>query len=263
MTEHTANGGQAEFFVVLTEQANLRGAADLSTKAEKGRYVFDALRNKSQATQGPILQWLRQRQLEHRSFYIVNAILVKGNREIAEALAARPDVARVEGNPQIHNDLGQPGPSVEAPLYLQRPEAIEPGITYTHAPDVWALGFTGQGIVVAGADTGIRWTHNALKPHYRGWDGVAADHDYNWHDSIHDSVGNPCGNDSPQPCDDFFHGTHTIGTAIGDDGGTNQIGMAPGAKWIGCRNMDEGVGTPARYIECMQLFLAPTRIVRR
>src|SRR5213076_592766 len=60
-----------------------------------------------------------------------------------------------------------------------------------------------------------------------------------------------------QPCDDFFHGTHTTGTAIGDDGGSNQIGMAPGAKWIGCRNMDQGNGTPARYIECMEFFLAP------
>ena len=33
--------------------------------------------------------------------------------------------------------------------------------------------------------------------------------------------------------------------------------MAPGAKWIGCRNMDQGAGTPARYIECMEFFLAP------
>ena len=54
-----------------------------------------------------------------------------------------------------------------------------------------------------------------------------ADHNYNWHDSIHDSAGNPCGNDSPFPCDDFFHGSHTTGTAIGDDGAGNQIGMAP------------------------------------
>jgi serine protease AprX len=255
--EHTANGQQAEFFVVLADQADLSRAAALATKAEKGRYVYDALTNKSQATQGPILQWLRERRLEHRSFYIINTILVKGSHEVAEALAARPDVARVEGNPLIHNDLPQSGPAVEAPLQPGAPAVIEPGIDYTHAPDVWALGFTGQGIVVAGADTGIRWTHNALKPHYRGWDGVTADHDYNWHDSIHDSVGNPCGNDSPEPCDDFFHGTHTIGTAIGDDGGSNQIGMAPGAKWIGCRNMDQGFGTPARYIECMEFFLAP------
>ena len=142
-------------------------------------------------------------------------------------------------------------------LRTSSPETIEPGINYTHAPQVWALGFTGQNIVIASADTGVRWTHNALKPHYRGWDGMTADHNYNWHDSIHDSVANPCGNDSPFPCDDFFHGSHTTGTAIGDDGAGNQIGMAPGAKWIGCRNMDNGNGTPARYIECMEFFLAP------
>jgi hypothetical protein len=122
---------------------------------------------------------------------------------------------------------------------------------------VWTLGFRGQGISIGGADTGQRWTHNALKPHYRGWDGVAADHNYNWHDAIHDSIGNPCGNDSPLPCDDIGHGTHTMGTAVGDDGMGNQIGMAPEAKWIGCRNMDQGSGTPARYLECMEWFLAP------
>jgi len=255
--EHTANGQQAEFFVVLADRADLSPAAVLPTKTEKGRFVYQTLLHKAQTTQGAILQWLRDRNIEHRSFYIVNAILVKGSREIADTLAARPDVARVEGNPLIHNNLPQPGPVEQSPLQPGAPATIEPGITYTHAPDVWALGFRGEGIVIAGADTGVRWTHNALKPQYRGWDGQNADHDYNWHDSIHDSASNPCGNDSPEPCDDFFHGTHTVGTAIGDDGGTNQIGMAPGAKWIACRNMDQGNGTPARYIECMEFFLAP------
>ncbi|PYJ79791.1 MAG: peptidase S8 [Verrucomicrobia bacterium] len=255
--DHTANGQQAEFIVVLADQADLSQAAALPTKTEKERFVYDTLWNKSQTTQGPILQWLRERRIEHRSFYIINAILVKGSREIAETLAARPDVARVEGNPHIQNSLPQPGPALEGPLQPGAPATIEPGIVYTHAPDVWALGFHGENIVVASADTGVRWTHNALKPHYRGWDGQNADHNYNWHDSIHDSVGNPCGNDSPFPCDDYFHGSHTTGTAIGDDGAGNQIGMAPGAKWIGCRNMDQGNGTPARYIECMEWFLAP------
>ena len=182
---------------------------------------------------------------------------MKGSREVAEALAARPDVARVEGNPQIQNVLPQPITAVEAPSQPESPNAIQPNINYTHAPQVWALGFTGQGLVIGSADTGVRWTHNALKPHYRGWNGTMANHDYNWHDSIHDSAGNPCGNNAHSPCDDYFHGTHTTGTAIGDDGMGNQIGMAPGAKWIGCRNMDEGNGTPARYIECMEFFLAP------
>jgi subtilisin family serine protease len=260
VAEHTANGQQAQFLVVLADQADLSAAANLPTKTEKGRFVYQSLREKAQTTQGPILQWLRERNIEYQSFYIVNAILVKATREIADALAARPDVAHVEGNPAIHNDLPQLGAVQQSPLVPRGPGApatIEPGINYTHAPDVWALGFRGETIVVAGADTGIRWTHNALKPQYRGWDGQNADHDYNWHDSIHDSVGNPCGNDSPEPCDDFFHGTHTLATAVGDDGGTNQVGMAPGAKWIGCRNMDSGTGTPARYIECMEFFLAP------
>ena len=258
--EHTANGQQAEFFVVLADQADLGPAAALQTKAEKGRFVYSTLLNKAQTTQRPILQWLRERGLEHTSFYIVNGILVTGTRQVAEALAARPDVARIEGNPHIQNHFPQPEAVEEAPPHLQRPATIEPGINYTNAPQVWALGFTGQNIVVASADTGVRWTHNALKPHYRGWDGMNADHDYNWHDSIHDSMSNPCGNDSPFPCDDQAHGSHTTGTMVGDDGMGNQIGMAPGAKWIGCRNMDAGNGTPARYIECMQWFLAPTRI---
>src|SRR5437588_1349993 len=254
--QHTADGKQAEFLIVLADQADLSGAEALATKQEKGRYVRDALWDKAQATQGPLLTWLRERNIEHRSYYIVNLIWVKGNFDVALEVAARPDVLRVEGNPRVPG-IPDVRPVQEETSQPQHITTIEPGIAYTHAPQVWALGFTGQNIVVASADTGQRWTHNALKPHYRGWNGVVADHDYNWHDSIHDSVGNPCGNNSPQPCDDFFHGTHTTGTAIGDDGGSNQIGMAPGAKWIGCRNMDVGVGTPARYIECMEFFLAP------
>jgi len=260
VVEHTAGGKQAEFMIILADQADLSGAALLHSKQEKGRFVRDALWNKSQATQGPILRWLDEHKLEHRSFYIVNAIWVKGRYDDTLAMALRPDVARIEGNPQVKG-IPDAAPAIPAPMTVpaqpNSPETVEPGISYTHAPSVWAEGFFGQGIVLAGADTWFRWTHNAIKPHYRGWNGSTVNHDYNWHDSIHDSVGNPCGNNSPQPCDDFGHGTHTLGTAIGDDNAGNQIGMAPQALAIGCRNMDEGTGTPARYMECFEFFLAP------
>jgi serine protease AprX len=256
VTENTANGKQAEFMVILADQADLSGAALLPSKGEKARFVRDALWNKRQATQGAISKWLQDRKLEHRSYYIVNAFWVKGTYQDALALASRSDVARIEGNPHVRG-LPEDVKEIPAPVRPDSTDTVEPGITYTHAPLVWAEGFFGQGIVVASADTGFRWTHNAIKPHYRGWNGVTADHDYNWHDSIHDSVGNPCGNDSPAPCDDFFHGSHTLGTAIGDDNAGNQIGMAPQALAMGCRNMDEGTGTPARYLECMEFFLAP------
>ena len=45
---------------------------------------------------------------------------------------------------------------------------------------------------------------------------------------------------------------------MGDDGNGNQIGVAPGAKWIACRNMDSGGnGKPAWYTECFQFMIAP------
>ena len=224
---------------------------------EKGRYVYDALRNKSWATQTPILQWLHERGIEHQSFYIVNAILVKGSREIAEALAARPDVARVEGNPQIKNILPQPDAVLRRRRNRKtRRQSSRVSLTRTRrmcgrsALKARESRSVGPILARAGHITRSNLTTAAGT-------GQNADHNYNWHDSIHDSIGNPCGNDSPLPCDDIGHGTHTIGTAIGDDGMGNQIGMAPSAKWIGCRNMDQGNGTPARYLECMEWFLAP------
>ncbi len=252
---HTADGAEAEFLVVLAAQADLSGAARLQTKAEKGRYVYETLWRTAQTSQAPLLAWLNARGVEHRAYYIVNLIWVKGDAALAQALAARPDVARIEGNPRIHNALPQPARPFDM-LLAAAPAAIEPNITYVRAPEVWAMGFTGQGVVVGGQDTGYEWAHPALKPHYRGWNGVTANHDYNWHDAIH-SGGGSCGADSPVPCDDYSHGTHTMGTIVGDDGGTNQIGMAPGAQWIGCRNMNVGYGTPATYLECFEFFLAP------
>ena len=175
-------------------------------------------------------------------------------------LAARPDVAHVTGNPIIHNDLPQRGPVEESPLQPRGPgrrrRSSRGSLTRTRLT-CGRSDSRGETIVVAGADTGIRWTHNALKPHYRGWDGATPITILTGMTPFMTAWATLAGTDSPEPCDDFFHGSHTIGTAIGDDGGTNQIGMAPGAKWIGCRNMDQGNGTPARYIECMEFFLAP------
>lgn len=44
------------------------------------------------------------------------------------------------------------------------------------------------------------------------------------------------------------HGTHTTGTMVAHNA-TNYLGVAPDAKFIACRNMDNGVGRPNTYIE--------------
>jgi serine protease AprX len=257
--DKTAGGGEAEFLVVMAHQADLTPARAMATKAAKGRFVYDTLYQRAQQTQGGVLSLLAARGVAHRSYYIVNAIWVRGDRALALELAARPDVAQVIGNPEMRIELPRPEEGIEESAgRTEIPLLVEEGLTFVRAPEVWAAGFTGQGRVVAGADTGIRWTHNALRPHYRGWNGSTANHNFNWHDSIHaPATGGICGADTIAPCDDNGHGTHTVSTAVGDDGAGNQVGMAPGAQFIGCRNMDQGNGTPARYIECFEFFLAP------
>ena len=249
----TAASGPTEFLVFLHEQADVSGAEALRTKEEKGRYVYERLTGTASRTQGPLLALLAARGAPHRPFWIANMIWVKGDQALIEELAQRADVAHLYANPTVR----VPEPVESYPLG-DAPQAIEWNVAKIRAPELWTAGFSGQGVVIGGQDTGYDWDHPALKNKYRGWNGTVANHNYNWHDSIHVQTG-PCPANSTEPCDVFGHGTHTMGTMVGDDGQGNQIGVAPGAKWIGCRNMNNnGDGTPASYSECFQWFMAPT-----
>jgi subtilisin family serine protease len=252
----TSGSASTEFLIFLVEQADLSGTATIPTREAKGAYVYARLTAVAQRSQPPIIAALNESGAEYRPFWIANAIWVRGDAAVVQAMARRPDVAHLYANPAVA--LDEP----VAANMATRPQAtsgVEWNIALVNAPAVWAEGYTGQGVVIGGQDTGYDWEHPALIDQYRGWNGATADHHYNWHDAIH-SGGGSCGPNSPEPCDDHFtsHGTHTIGTMVGDDGAGNQVGMAPGASWIGCRNMDQGAGTPATYMECYQWFLAPT-----
>lgn len=245
--------------VILHEQADISQAKSLRGKDVKANFVYKQLIDKANKTQNEVTDLLKSRSKPFRSFYIVNMISLSADLNLINELAALSSVKSIirDGNfmmlePVQDRTEGQN-------------RAIEWNISKIKAPEVWALGFTGQNVVVGGQDTGYEWDHAALKNQYRGWNGSVVDHDYNWHDAIHEdnpiSGGtNSCGFDSPFPCDDSNHGTHTMGTMIGDDGGSNQIGVAPGAKWMACRNMENGYGTLTTYVECFQWFLAPTPV---
>lgn len=241
--------------LVLREQADLSAAQRFSSRLEKTRFVVSQLQAVARRSQPPLLRLLEQHGVHYRSFWVVNAIWVEADSALLPLLLSqRTEVAALVAD--------RPVRAVQQKVYSQdQPAAagVEANLVHIGADQVWAEGITGQGVVIGGQDTGFAWDHPALQAAYRGWDGVTAVHDYNWHDAIHTSNGaNPCGVDSPVPCDDHGHGTHTMGIMVGDEGGTNRVGVAPGARWIGCRNMDQGVGMPSTYIECFQWFLAPT-----
>lgn len=266
LLERAQRGEEVECLVILKEQADVSAALNLQTKEQKGRYVFETLRGVSLKSQANLCHYLDSEKVSYYSLYIVNAIFTKVRLSVLENIAKMPEVSFIQPNPPVEVESS----AWEHEESRRGLNGVEWGISMIRADEVWAMGFKGQGVVIGGQDTGYEWDHPALKKKYRGWDEAtqAVSHDYHWHDAIHsisplnnDSVSvpenNPCGLDSPVPCDDNNHGTHTMGTMVGEDG-ENQIGVAPGARWIACRNMERGYGSPFTYLECFQWLLAPT-----
>lgn len=241
-----ATASSADIFIVLREQADLSAAEQYTAKLTKGQYVFNTLRAVADRTQKPLRAFLDAQGSAYTSYYISNKIFVRGaGASLINNLAARPDVARIAANHTY-----QLPPSELNPKTPPAPQTVEPNIAFVHADQVWALGVAGVGSVVAGNDTGIQWDHPALITSYRGWNGGVADHNYNWWDAT--------GTYPTVPGDGYGHGTHTTGTMVGDDGSGNQIGMAPAARMIHCKNLtDGGFGTDEDIIECFQWDLAP------
>ena len=261
LLEHTRDGQTSPFLILLSSQADVSGAGQLHSKDAKATYVYQTLQHTANLSQKGITAFLDEKQISYQRLIVVNAIRAEGSLDLIKSIAQRPDVARLMADPMI--TFSKP---VEGSIYeTSSRSTITWGIDMINADDVWSMGYTGQGVTVAGEDTGYEWTHPALITKYRGYDAIldTVDHNYNWHDAIHgpdpgnsDTI-NPCGYNSKEPCDDFGHGTHTMGTMIGSDG-DNQVGVAPDAQWCACRNMERGAGTPFTYLECFEWFLAPT-----
>ena len=62
-------------------------------------------------------------------------------------MARRPDVARLSPNPHIRGVDPLEALAVTQP---SQPDAIEWNILKVNADDLWAVGYTGQGVVVGG-----------------------------------------------------------------------------------------------------------------
>lgn len=250
---------QQNIVIILNEQADISKAFQIKGKNNKAKYVYNTLFDFAVRSQTNIITALRVRGIIHMPRYIVNVISATASIEDIEWIAQRKDVQAIieDGifmmEQQIENRREETS-GLRAPIW---------NLTHIGAPAVWDKGITGENTVIGGQDTGYAWEVPTIKEKYRGWNGSAASHDYHWHDAIHEdnpmSHGiNLCGFDSPIPCDDHDHGTHTMGTMVGDvDNNGNEIGVSPDAQWIGCRNMENGYGTLTTYTECFEWFLAP------
>ncbi len=244
LRDQLARDETAGYMIYFREKADLSPAYKMDWIA-RGRFVANALNQTALHSQASVRAYLDARGIKYKAFWIDNVISVESsNRATFNGLLNFPSIEAIRQHRELH--LIEPE-QVAAP---SAPQAIEPNILHVLADQVWAEGYTGEGIVVASVDTGVRYTHDALVNHYRGnLGGGTFDHNYNWWD--------PYGDHPTEPGDDNGHGSHTMGTMVGDDGGANQIGMAPGAKWMACRGCSTSDCGDVELLECAQFFAAP------
>ncbi len=254
-----AEKGKAEVLIVHRDTSFSLPRGYL-TKEERGRMVYEVLHSRAERVCRATEALLTAKGVSHRRYWIVPLVVAEVDAELLREIAALPQVQEVVldrawrvARVQVHRDLMEWRDTVIVPW----------GIRHIGVDEVWRMGYRGQGVRIGGQDTGYDWDVPALKERYAGYMGDTVIHDYHWHDAVReanplnaDSL-NPCGFGLRYPCDDHGHGTHTMGTMVGALPDA-KIGVAPEARWIGCRNMDRGWGKPSTYIECFEWFVAPT-----
>jgi subtilisin family serine protease len=243
--------GSTDFYVEFSQQADLAAASKIQDWTQRGEAVVAALQSTADASQSDARKMLDAAGVDYTAYWVANTILVKGGSEsLANSLAAQGNVTTLRA-PRTY---ALPTPTLgtaEATV-----NAVEWGIASINADDVWGPYGRGEGIVVANIDTGVDFDHPALVGKYRGnLGGGAFDHNYNWADPS-----NVCGSPSLAPCDNNDHGTHTMGTMVGDDGAGNQVGVAPGARWVAAKGCESNSCSDAALLGSGQWVLAPTNL---
>ncbi|MGH2537974.1 MAG: S8 family serine peptidase [Candidatus Promineifilaceae bacterium] len=227
-----------QLFVVLRQRADLSAVASVDSFDQRRQFVYDALVATAEESQAALRAELERRGVAYTPYYLVNGLAVEGGLGTRRWLEVRPEVERVLDNPILRplpEPIGPPAGAAEPPF------STPPNVERIGANQVWnTLGVTGRGVVMGHSDSGVQGDHPELADGYRGRE---SSDDFNWLDPW---------NHTTRPTDSSGHGTHTLATALG-----NQVGVAPGAEWIGCVNLARNLGNPAYYLDCLQFLFAP------
>jgi|CXWL01.1.fsa_nt_gi VCBS repeat-containing protein len=222
--------------ITLKTRADTNAIKD-KDKVQRRAKIIKAMRDHANLKHPALLTFLKANGATNiKPLWIVNSIAAKVPASLIRKLSKRPGVARV------YIDATLSVPLSGATTYA----VPEWNLSAVHAPELWALGQTANGVVVANMDTGVDVLHPDLATRYRGGTN-------SWYD--------PHGQ-NPLPTDlagaVSGHGTQTMGLIVGGDSGGSTIGTAPGAQWIAAKIFNnQGTAQESHFHQSFQWMLDP------
>ena len=207
---------------------SLKSELSLLDRAQRRELVKSELKTFSQNSQTDLLNYLENKsnyneaKVIHR-FWITNVITCMVSEEVIYELALRSDIDRIDIDEERNLLMNVPA----SPGTAMGVDEITYNVLKVNAPDVWALGFTGEGVVVSVIDTGVNYDHDDLQDHM-------------WEDPSFPNHGWDFYNNDDDPMDGHSHGTHCAGTVAGDGTAGSQTGIAPNASIMALKVLADG-----------------------
>ena len=239
--------GRIKINIVLKAQSNAmelsRMASVFPTKVERRSFVVNTLKRQAKESQNDLLNYLNELETngvvgDIRPLWIVNSVSCYADESLVDVLVQRNDVLAV----YKCEEFSCLDDEVTLPAERGDGREIAENITKVNADQVWALGYTGEDVLIALIDTGVNLNHADMQG--RLWDGGAEypNHGYDFYQHDND------------PSDTHGHGTHVAGTIVGTGASGTQTGVAPGAKIMVLKvfHGEDNLTEPTMWVEAMQ-----------
>ena len=207
------------------------------TKAERRVFVIQEQMAFCKASQQDVMDFLDGFKGEVsgiEQYWAFNGFRCDASEDVIAQLEKRSDVACV-----YRDEKRKMTPDMVANPVASKGNAWH--VDKVNAPAVWnyngSSGYNGDGVIVAVVDSGVDYNHVDIAGAM--WDGGD---DYPLH-------GWNIVSDNNDPMDDHCHGTHVAGIIAGQGNAGTQTGIAPGAKIMVIKVLDDtGYGTDSDLI---------------
>ncbi|KAJ0391312.1 hypothetical protein ATCC90586_011842 [Pythium insidiosum] len=175
--------GSVDLIVTMkrgTEEAlNQADKGEFSNRGDKIESLVSSLEKNAKDSQATLIEELNSKSTdgkplfgEWQSYWITNQIYFKdASPDLVQVLSDMPAIQEIREERVVDVDMDIDIRQSDALPTASRnltTTTVQWNIEKVGAPDVWAAGNRGEGVVVGIIDTGVRGTHEALRDSYRG-----------------------------------------------------------------------------------------------